>query len=307
MKSSKNIFKSLGALAVGSVLLTACPSADKENDAPKIENTTKIQSGDSVVISPVTKVDGAMFSIPSPIQLGRVIQKSGATYNQDILNDPSSSDGYIDLAGQSLNLGIYGADLGYCALYDKQQESLGFMKSAQKLSDVLGISDAFDIETIKSIQRNLDNKDSLLYIISNSYRKADDYLQTSDRKHIGALIIVGGWIESLHFAGVLGKENKSPEVVEMIGMQKHTINTILDKMLERYIAEPGVEDIYTDLDEIRMVFEKVNINYEFISPETNKAQKVTTLKSKTMVEISDEVFNEIVDKIEAFRTKITVI
>jgi hypothetical protein len=307
MKSSKNIFKSFGALAVGSVLLTACPSADLENDAAKIENTTKTQTGDSVVISPVTKVDGAMFSIPSPIQLGRVIQKSGATYNQDILNDPSSSDGYIDLAGQSLNLGIYGADLGYCALYDKQQESLGFMKSAQKLSDVLGISDAFDIETIKSIQRNLDNKDSLLYIISNSYRKADDYLQTSDRKHIGALIIVGGWIESLHFAGVLGKENKSPEVVEMIGMQKHTINTILDKMLERYIAEPGVEDIYTDLDEIRMVFEKVNINYEFISPETNKAQKVTTLKSKTMVEISDEVFNEIVDKIEAFRTKITVI
>jgi hypothetical protein len=307
MKSSKNIFKSFGALAVGSVLLTACPSADLENDAAKIENTTKTQTGDSVVISPVTKVDGAMFSIPSPIQLGRVIQKSGATYNQDILNDPSSSDGYIDLAGQSLNLGIYGADLGYCALYDKQQESLGFMKSAQKLSDVLGISDAFDIETIKSIQRNLDNKDSLLYIISNSYRKADDYLQTSDRKHIGALIIVGGWIESLHFAGVLGKENKSSEVVEMIGMQKHTINTILDKMLERYIAEPGVEDIYTDLDEIRMVFEKVNINYEFISPETNKAQKVTTLKSKTMVEISDEVFNEIVDKIEAFRTKITVI
>lgn len=307
MKSSKNILKSFGALAVGSVLLTACPSAETSNDTPKIETTTKNQLPDSVVISPVTKVDGAMFSIPSPIQLGRVIQKSGAIYNQDILNEPSSSDGYIDLAAQSLNLGIYGADLGYCALYDKQQESLGFMKSAQKLSDVLGISDAFDIETIKSIQRNLDNKDSLLYVISNSYRKADDYLQSSDRKHIGALIIVGGWIESLHFAGVLGKANKSAEVVDMIGMQKHTINTILDKMLERYIVEPGIEEIYTDLDEIRMVFEKVKIKYEYVDPETNKEKKVTTLKSKTTVEISDEVFNEIVDKIEAFRTKITTI
>ena len=114
----------------------------------------------------------------------------------------------IDLATQSLNLGIYGADLGYCALYDKQQESLGFMKSAQKLSDVLGISDAFDVETIKAIQRNLDNKDSLLYLISNSYRKADDYLQTSDRKQIGALVIVGGWIESLHFAGIWKRKQK---------------------------------------------------------------------------------------------------
>lgn len=307
MKSSKSIFKGISILAVGSVLLTACPSADEPTDDPKIKTTEDKQPSDSVKVSPITKVDGAMFSIPSPIQLGRVIQKSGSPYNQDLLNDPSASEGYIDLASQSLNLGIYGADLGYCALYDKQQESLGFMKSAQKLSDVLGISDAFDIETIKSLQRNLDNKDSLLYIISNSYRKADDYLQTSDRKQIGALIIVGGWVESLHFAGVLGKVKKSNEVVEMIGMQKHTINTILDKMLERYYNEPGVEEVYNDLDAIRMVFEKVKIKYEYIAPETDKENKVTTLKSKTTVEMTDEVFNEIVEKIEVFRKKITTI
>tara|TARA_B100000683_G_scaffold263570_1_gene292010 strand:- start:10833 stop:11756 length:924 start_codon:yes stop_codon:yes gene_type:complete len=305
MKSMKSIIKGFGILAAGSFLLTACPSPDQPQDDIQIETPPKTQNTDTVKVLPVTKVDGAMFSIPSPIQLGRVIQKSGAPYNQDILNDPTASEGYIDLASQSLNLGIYGADLGYCALYDKQQESLGFMKSAQKLSDVLGISDAFDVETIKAIQRNLDNKDSLLYLISNSYRKADDYLQTSDRKQIGALVIVGGWIESLHFAGILGKGNKSADVVEMIGMQKHTINTILDKMLERYIVEPGVEEIYNDLDEIRMVFEKVNIKYEYVAPVTDKEKKTTTLKSKTTVEISDEVFNEIVEKIEVFRTKVT--
>lgn len=301
----KSIIKGFGILAAGSFLLTACPSPDQPQDDIQIETPPKTQNTDTVKVLPVTKVDGAMFSIPSPIQLGRVIQKSGAPYNQDILNDPTASEGYIDLASQSLNLGIYGADLGYCALYDKQQESLGFMKSAQKLSDVLGISDAFDVETIKAIQRNLDNKDSLLYLISNSYRKADDYLQTSDRKQIGVLVIVGGWIESLHFAGILGKGNKSADVVEMIGMQKHTINTILDKMLERYIVEPGIEEIYNDLDEIRMVFEKVNIKYEYVAPVTDKEKKTTTLKSKTTVEISDEVFNEIVEKIEVFRTKVT--
>ena len=213
----------------------------------------------------------------------------------------------MDLVSQSLNLGVYGADLGYCALYDKQQESIGYIRSAQKLSDILGISDAFDIETIQSVERNLDNKDSLLYIISNSYRKADDYLQTSDLKHIGALIIVGGWIESVHFAGILGKENKSAEVVDMIGMQKHTINTMLDKMLERYFNEPGVEEVYNDLDDIRTSFNKVNINYEYIAPETNKDKKTTTLKSKATVEMSDEVFNEIVEKINTIRTKIITI
>lgn len=309
MKSSKSIIKGISSLAVCSVLLTACPSGDdpKGDDEVQIEDTTKVEKKDSVVAPPVQKVDGAMFSIPSPIQLGGIIQKSGAAYNADILNDPKSSEGYVDLVAQSLNLGVYGADLGYCALYDKQQESIKYMRSAQKLSDLLGISDAFDIATIQSIEKNLDNKDSLLYIISNSYRKADDYLQTSDRKHIGALVIVGGWIESLHFAGFLGKSNKSDDIVEMIGMQKHTVNTILDKMLERYIAEPGVEQVYNDLDEIRMAFEKVSIKYEYIAPETDAANKVTTIKSKTSVEMTDEVFKEIVEKISAVRTKITSI
>tara|TARA_B100000401_G_scaffold434434_1_gene374566 strand:- start:2444 stop:3367 length:924 start_codon:yes stop_codon:yes gene_type:complete len=307
MRSSKSILKGIGALAVSSILLTACPGGDTDTDPEiQIEDTTKLETSETNPLN-VVPVGGAMFSVPSPIQLGGIIQKSGAPYNADILNNPKSYEGYVDLVSQSLNLGVYGADLGYCALYDKQQESIGYIRSAQKLSDILGISDAFDIETIQSVERNLDNKDSLLYIISNSYRKADDYLQTSDLKHIGALIIVGGWIESVHFAGILGKENKSEEVVDMIGMQKHTINTMLDKMLERHFNEPGVEEVYNDLDDIRTSFNKVNIKYEYIAPETNKDKKTTTLKSKATVEMSDEVFNEIVEKINTIRTKIITI
>ena len=288
---------------MGSLVLVGCTPDTPTKDTDNVE-TTKVNEPKKVVISPATKVDGAMFSIPSPIQLGAIIKKSGVPYNKDLLNNPKNSDQYVDLVSQSLNLGVYGADLGYCALYDKQQESIGFMKSAQGLSEILGISDAFDMVTIQAIERNLDNKDSLLYVISNSYRKADDFLQTSDRKHIGALIIVGGWIESLNFAGALGIEKKTENVVDMIGMQKHTINTILDKMLERYIAEPGVEEVYNDLDDIRMSFEKVNIKYEYIKPNVNKEKKVTTIKSKTSIEMTDEVFKEIVEKIAALRAKI---
>ncbi len=307
MKSSKNIFKRLSLLAVGSILFSACSSSNTVEDSEivtKDTTSTKIKKVNPLNVVPM---DGAMFSIPSPIQLGGIIQKSGAPYNADILNNPKSYEGYVDLVSQSLNLGVYGADLGYCALYDKQQESIGYIRSAQKLSDILGISDAFGIETIKSVERNLDDKDSLLYIISNSYRRADDYLQTSELKHIGALIIVGGWIESIHFAGILGKDNKSSEVVNMIGMQKHTINTMLDKMLTRYFSEPGVEEVYNDLDEVRNAFNKVNVKYEYISPETDKSKKTTILKSKATVDMSDDVFNEIVEKINIIRTKIVAI
>lgn len=306
MKSCKNVFKGIGAFALSGVLLVSCGPDDPSNNTE-----TKPEGKDTVVTEQIKekiihKVDNAMFSIPSPIQLGSIIQKSGAPYNEDLLNKPASVNNYTDVVSQSLNLGIYGADLGYTALYEKSQESIKFMRSAQKLSDGLGISEAFDAQTLNAVQRNLNsgNKDSLLYVISNSYRKADDFLQSTDRKHIGALVVVGGWIESMHFAGQLGKKNKSPEIQNMVGMQKHTLNTMIEKMLERYLNAPGVEEIYNQLEEIRVLFDQVEIKYEFVKPETDKASKSTTLKSKSSVEISDALFAQIVDKIEAIRSNI---
>ena len=221
-----------------------------------------------------------------------------------MLNKPNKVDLYATVASQALNLGIYGADLGYTTLYDHQQESLKYMKASKKLADILGISEAFDEATISQLERNLDNKDSLLYLISNSYRKADDFLQVRERKHIGALIIVGGWIESIYFAATIGKTNKSAEIQKLIGMQKHTLETILDKMLIKYVDEPGVEDLYMDLESIRESFEEVNVEYSYVAPIHDKATKTTEIKSSSTVDIPDDVFQEISGKVELLRKKI---
>jgi len=307
MKSSKNILKGIGSVVLSSLIIIGCGD---EN----LDNPETIKPGDSTAVAvaaevkdvPIQKLDNAIFSIPSPIQLGQIIQKSGAAYNEDLLNDPSAVNNYSDVASQALNLGVYGADLGYTALYEKSQKSIKFMKSVQKLSTNVGIADAFDMETISAVQRNLNNgnKDSLLYVISNAYRKADDFLQISDRKYIGSLVVVGGWMESMHFAGLLGKQDKSPEIQNMVGMQKHTLNTMIDQMLSRYLNEPGVEEISNYLEEIRILFDQVEIKYEYAKPETDKGNKLTKLKSKSTVEISDELFSQIVDKIEEVRGKI---
>lgn len=305
MKNSKNIFKGIGSVVLSSLIIVGCGDDKTGEDLPTTPVDT-VAAPAKVKDTPIQKLDNAIFSIPSPIQLGQIIQKSGAAYNEDLLNDPASVNNYSDVASQSLNLGVYGADLGYTALYEKSQKSIKFMKSVQKLSTNIGIADAFDIQTISAVQRNLNNgnKDSLLYVISNAYRKADDYLQVSDRKYIGSLVVVGGWIESMHFAGILGKQDKSPEIQNMVGMQKHTLNTMIDKMLSRYLNEPGVEEIANQLEEIRVLFDQVEIKYEYAKPETDKASKITKLKSKSTVEISDELFGQIVEKIEEVRGKI---
>ena len=283
------------------VALSACggnvePEAEQVNPTDTV--TTKVEN------PPVGVYDNAIFSIPSPIQLSSIIANQGAAYDSEMLNKPNKVDLYATVASQALNLGIYGADLGYTTLYDHQQESLKYMKASKKLADVLGISEAFDEATISQLERNLDNKDSLLYLISNSYRKADDFLQVRERKHIGALIIVGGWIESIYFAASIGKMNKSDEIQKLIGMQKHTLETILDKMLIKYVDEPGVEDLYMDLESIRESFEEVNVEYSYVAPTHDKTSKTTEIKSTSTVDIPDDIFKEITGKVDLLRKKI---
>lgn len=290
-----------GLVISAGILLTACPSGEKD---PGKGQNNKDSLENAATNPPVGKFDNAIFSIPSPIQLSSIIQHAGTPYNAQMLNSPNKGDLYTSTASQALNLGIYGADLGYATLYDKQQEALKYMKASKKLADLLGVSEAFDDKTIRQIESNLDNKDSLLFLISNSYRKADDFLQLRERKHIGALIIVGGWIESIYFAANIGKIKKTQEINNLIGMQKHTLETILDKMLINYVNEPGVEDLYMDLEAIRESFNKVEIKYEYVKPKHNKATKTTEILSKTSVSIDDATFAEIGKKIEALRKKV---
>ena len=300
MKRFEITKRATSAIFVALILIGCNGKNGDAKDGKNGKDSTENESANP----PVGVYDNAIFSIPSPIQLSSIIQHSGAPYNFQMLNAANKVDLYTATASQALNLGIYGADLGYATLYDNQQEALKYMKSSKKLADIIGISEAFDDKTIQQIERNLDNKDSVLFLVSNSYRKADDFLQIRERKHIGALIIVGGWIESIYFAANIGKIKKTPEISNLIGMQKHTLETILDKMLINYVNEPGVEELYMDLEGIRASFEKVEIKYEYVKPKHNKATKTTEILSKTSVSIDDATFLEIGKKIEALRKKI---
>ena len=300
MKKINLIYRCATLVSVGAMVI----SCGSEPTTEVHETPTKDTVQTTVDNPPIGKYDNAIFSIPSPIQLSSIIASNGAAYDSEMLNKANKSDIYVTAESQALNLGIYGADLGYTTLYDHQQEALKYMKASKKLADALGISEVFGEETLSQLERNLDNKDSLLYLVANSYRKADDFLQVRDRKHIGALIIVGGWIESIYFATKIDNSNNEKEIAELIGNQKHTLETILEKMLSKYVDKPGVEDLYTDLESIKESFDEVNIEYTYSKPKHNKETKTTELTSTTTVDISPEVFKEISKKIALLRKKI---
>ena len=121
-------------------------------------------------------------------------------YDKGILNVSKNANTYTNDFMRSLNLGIYGADLGYVSMYNQTQDAIGYLAAVKQLADKLGVYAAFDTGTMKRIESNIANKDSMLVLVGIAYRASDAYLKTNKRTEISSLILTGGWIESMNFS-----------------------------------------------------------------------------------------------------------
>ncbi|MCX6181945.1 MAG: hypothetical protein NT150_08475 [Bacteroidetes bacterium] len=292
-----NIRQILPVIAASAIVLfTGCPGTGDGDTPPG-------KGGDSIKTPPIGEFGGKIFSIPSPIELSLLIKESGLAFDAEILNKDSKVDQYTTTTQRALNLGIYGADLGYTSIYERPDASLKYMRSVRKLSDQLGITDAFDNSTIERVEKNIENKDSLLLLVSTAYRDCDDYLKRNDMQNVGALIITGGWIESVYFAVQVSSAKPNKNVMKRVAEQKLALSNLLE-MLVPHLTEPGVEDVHTKLSELEELYQGVTINYTFVKPETDKVNKITTIKSKSEPVISEETFKAIAAKITALRNQI---
>src|SRR5437868_5948602 len=161
-------------VAVALTLLGSCGGEKKE------ESEDLIETPDTVKTS-VLKVGGELFSVPSPLQTALLVQKCGITYDKAVLNQSNRVNSYLTDYSRALNLGIYGADLGYVSLYNQTQDALGYLAAVKQLSDKLGLTAAFDGPTMERIKNNITNKDSMMVLVGLAYRAGDAYLKESRR------------------------------------------------------------------------------------------------------------------------------
>ena len=292
------IAKVLSGLSLSVVFFAACSG---DGDADKIDKQiqNKIDSSNLAV-----GVSGKVFIIPSPIQTAVLIQKSGATYDKAMLNGTNKANSYSTTFQKCLNLGIYGADLGYTTLYDQTQDAIAYFNVTNKIASDLGLSSAFDKSLIERFQKNLGKKDSMLSLVSVAYRASNDFLKNNDRSQEASLIIAGGWIETLQFAINVMKTKGNDNVKRRIAEQKNT----LDNLISLLSANSGNEE-YTELlqklNDLKSEYDKVSYKYTYMAPVTDEVNKTTTVTSTSETNITNEMINAIGEKIAAIRGLIT--
>jgi hypothetical protein len=248
---------------------------------------------------------GIIRSIPSPIEMSVLIKEVGAKYSPSILNSPSNTQKYTTNAKRAMNMGIYGADLGYINIYNQKQDAIIYLNSITGLADELKIGQFFDIATLKSMATNSSNLDSLLYISTRNFEKMNNYLQEQNRGKISSYMLLGGWIEALHIATEVAKNNKNQKLLEKIGEQKIVLDQLL-LLFDLYKADPEVDNMLVMLKDLKTAYDKVLITQEYREPtitEVNGIMMVTD-NSVTKINIPSDLIFEISGKIKNIRNKI---
>ena len=248
-------------------------------------------------------MDEAVFSIPSPIQTSLLIKSSGAKYNKSLLNVTSTASSYSTGFSKALNMGVYGADVGYVAIYDQNQDALAYLSAVRKLADDLGLSSAFDMNLIKRFEANLGKKDSLIMLVSDGFRTADDFLQNNERKDIAALVIAGGWIEGLYFTLSVANESKTKDIMNRIAEQKTTLDNLI-KILTPYYEQADFTEFTDALIDLAYDFDAIEVKYNYVPPTTDVNNKITMINSTTEVVITKEHLATIIKKVNSIRSSI---
>ena len=269
------------------VLLFSCNNNNKDNENVVSDDDIDINIDTTGNVEHSRKVKKIFYNIPSPLEMTSLMQKAGADFNPKILNKPENVDNYISVNKMALNLGVYGADLSYTRIFDQIQRSVTILSSIRKLSDELGIPQDKGSFAINRLEENLNNRDSLLQIISDTYSSADLYLKENDRGSTAALIVTGGWIEGLYIAThIVGDSaNYNKEILTRIGEQKFSLSNLIELLKIYKEEDEDIKTCFPKLLEIKEVFDKVKIEYTKGEVITDVDKKMTTITSKADVQI----------------------
>jgi hypothetical protein len=286
-------------------LLTACGSGKKSDEQAFMESldSTKV-TGPSISEAVIGDI---LQQIPSPLEISVLLKESGKKYNVSYLNSADNLPKYNSNYKKALNLGIYGTDLGYTNIYEQNQDGVKYMSAIKSLADGLNIGQFFDIETIGRLATNSKNLDSLLLITTQNFNNINHYLQTQGRANLSVLLLTGGWLEAMHITcNVAALDPGNKELQEKIGEQKVILENILLLLSFYKDVDQNMAALLTDMEELKKVYDKVNITYTYKESTFEVVNGVMVIKdnSTTTIDITPDDINNIRTLSGTIRNKI---
>ncbi len=274
----------------------ACSTGENSGDTAQDTATTAAMDTATVSATTTSTTDSKVLGgLPPTSEVPAMLQLSGADFNPSLVNSAGKATGYTTTTDKAaLNLGVYATDIGYLSVYDKTQDVITYLKSAEKLANHLGLNNTFGTEMQQRFQRNLNNKDSLVKIVDESMNYVNSLLKEGNRDATAALIVTGSFIEGLHVStGLVEKYPKNvpsdvrnqtlTQLIVSITRQEQSLDDLIN-ILQEVKSDPQAAAYLTQMQDLKKQFEALNLDEQI---RNNRGDLM--INDKTLTGISAKV------------------
>lgn len=183
-------------VVLASAFFAGCGSKPAEENQTAID-TNLVDSNSEILDA----VDALLLKLPRPSEIPNLIAMTGADFQEKLLNPIGNAEKITDNRSKSaFSIGVYSADVAYMAAYDKGKDAVKTFVVGKKLAERVGVASAFDQSIVSRIEKNLNNRDSLISISDNSISQSTNLLRTNEQLKEAALVAAGGLIEGIYLA-----------------------------------------------------------------------------------------------------------
>ena len=300
MKSLLNI--TLVGLLTGTLLLSSCKPDGNKNKGG-LDVPTDSFNIESIALDP--QIIDDIVQVSNPVEMAALIKSIEVGFSRKYLANIDQVDKYATSYHQAINLGIFGADLGYLNMYNQTNAVLDYIAAIKTLADGIRVGHYFDFVTLKRLAQNNENLDSLMYISVHNFNQVDKFLREDNRSNLSALMVTGVWIEGLYLATQKKKKKAHPDLKERIGEQKIVMGNLM-LILENYKHDKQFASLIEQLAELKEMYSSVEITITKGDPESKVVDGVLTFIQNdiSVVVMDDELLLDIIAKTEEIRNNI---
>jgi hypothetical protein len=273
MRTFKTSCYLLPVIFVMAVLLVSC-GGRQDGETRAITDNKERAAGQGVAIP-------EEYPIPTAVEVVELLQRAGAPYILGISNPAANVDKYFTESSKALNLGVYGADLSYAGTYEMNQEIMKYLQVTKQLIEDLNISTSFNMDFVQRVERNLNDKDSLIHIVSESFNDTYVFLTENNRDDLALLVMTGSWIEGMYLTSQisLGARDNS-EVTDIIIQQREPLEKLIS-LLDDHEGDNYINDLQRELQEIHNYLN--NLRSPMTAPEINAfAENIERLRARVI-------------------------
>jgi hypothetical protein len=289
------------SLGILSFSIWSCESDTKLNEQAFLDSLSTASEEKPVISDEV--LESIFQQIPSPLEISVLLKESGINYNESFLNSTDNMAAYNSNFKKAVNLGVYGTDLGYTNIYEQNQDAIFYLNAIRDLSDGLSIGQFFNFGTIKRLATNSRNLDSLLLITTKNFNSINAYLQEQQRSNLSVLLLTGGWVEALHILCQVAEKNPAnQELIERIGEQKITLESIMLLLSFYSDSDPNIRELTEKMTQLQTIFENIQITQTYAESTLEEVNGIVTITNKSTSSINITI--EDVKKISATTAQI---